>query len=95
MIMPDVWETFEHWEQWPPEHVLLRGFVSYEAPARTTPHNRQIDTDATKGLNKFLGAGLVAGEKAPTRITDLVKWAEQMQQKMGVTVGESWRKYRG
>jgi hypothetical protein len=89
MALPDVWELFEHWTEWPPEHVLLRGFTGYEAPPRVTSPVRKIDPETTKGLNKFLGSGLVAGEKPPAHIYELVKWAEQMQKQLGVTVGES------
>jgi len=85
MPLPDVWEMFEHWNEWPPEHVLLRGFTQYQPPERTP---EALDPEAAKGLTKYLGAGLAAA-KPPAHITEMVKWAEQMKLQLGVKVGQS------
>ena len=81
ILLPDVWELFEHWSQWPPEFVLLRGFVGYEPPK---PASRAAP-EAAKGLTKYLGAAA----KPPAHITEMVQWAEQMRERLGVKVGES------
>jgi hypothetical protein len=82
ILMPDVWELFEHWTQWPPEFVLLRGFVGYEAPAVV---KQGIDSKSAAGLAQVFGGA----QKAPDHVKQLMDWAEQMKQQLGVKVGES------
>jgi hypothetical protein len=81
ILMPEVWELFEYWEQWPPEHVLLNGFTGYEAPEKPV----KADPESAKQLTQYLGATI----KAPAHITEMVKWAEEMKARLGVTVGQS------
>jgi hypothetical protein len=78
--MPDVWELFEHWQQWPPEFVLLRIVARYE-PQKVA---KTVEEKAA-GLAQTFGAA----QRAPSHIKDLVKWAEAMKQKFGVNLGNA------
>ena len=82
MFLPDVWELFEHWDLWPPEHVLLRGFTGYMPVKAAT---QEMDPGAAAGLAKMLGAP----QKAPQHILELMQWADVMNKKLGVNFGES------
>jgi hypothetical protein len=82
--LSEVWELCEHWTYWPPEHLLLRKLAGYEPPAQPVKQKR-IDPQAAKELVKFLGAP----EKAPAELKDVVRWAEQMKQKMGANIGNA------
>jgi hypothetical protein len=73
MLMPDVWEIFEQWDEWPPEHVLLHGFVGWKAPEKAT-----TSPEAVADLAKHLGAP----QKAPAYVLELVRMAEQMKGKL-------------
>lgn len=44
MILPRVWRIFKYWQEFPPEHFLLRGFTGYEPP----------DTDFTPSQDEEL-----------------------------------------
>jgi hypothetical protein len=39
MSLPDVWDLFEHWREYPPAHILLRGYVGYEPPGKSGEPN--------------------------------------------------------
>ena len=82
--MPDVWELFEHWNVWPPEFVLLRGFVGYE-PQMVVKQQGIDPKAAAAGLSQVFGPA----QKAPEYVHDLVHWAVEMNRKLGVKVGES------
>lgn len=75
MLMSDVWAMFEHWNEWPPEHVLLRGFTGWK-PAKV---NAEIDPAAMAELTGLFGAP----QKAPEHVRDLVRWAEDIKKKLG------------
>jgi hypothetical protein len=35
MAMCDVSELFDYWREYPPQHILMRGYVGYEGPGRS------------------------------------------------------------
>jgi hypothetical protein len=74
--LPEVWELFEYWNDWPPAHVLLRGFTGYQ-PKKQAP--RELEAQEVSELSAMLGP---AG-KAPPHIAEMVAWAEQMKTKIG------------
>ena len=77
--LPDMWEQMEFWNQWPPEHVLLRGFTGYKPPVPSLSASDMSD------LTTLLGPKQVA----PKYISDLVKWAEETSESLGIKRGQA------
>ncbi|MGA3211994.1 MAG: hypothetical protein ABSD20_11870 [Terriglobales bacterium] len=70
IALSDVWELFEHWQQWPPEHVLLNGFVGWQRAqpgAAVPPPDEQIGE-----LQSILGPA----QPLPRELRELIEWAE-------------------
>lgn len=42
MAMCDVIELFDYWSQFPPMHILMRGYVGYKPEARREEKSRRI-----------------------------------------------------
>jgi hypothetical protein len=81
IALDDAWELFEHWQQWPPEHVLLRGFTGYDLRKGTGNRLQGTETDASEVSR--LSALLGPAEKAPPHISDMVRWAEETVRRIG------------
>lgn len=75
MPLPDAWEQVEYWNEWPPEHVLLRGFTGYE-PAKVADMSE---------LTAMLGPA----QQPPAYIKDLVAWADETSKSLGIKHGQS------
>jgi hypothetical protein len=76
MSLPDAWELLEYWNEWPPEHMLLRGFTGYKPPP--TKPGRELATEEVTSLTGMLGPA----ERPPQHINELVEWAEGVKGKM-------------
>ena len=71
IALPDVWELFEHWQAWPPEHVLLNGFVGWnpaQQGAAVAPSAEQMGE-----LSALLGPV----QPLPRELRELIEWAEE------------------
>ena len=77
MPLPDAWELLEYWNEWPPEHMLLRGFTGYKPPV-PRGGSRELGTEEVTSLTGMLGPA----ERPPQHIHDLVEWAEKMKEKL-------------
>ena len=73
--LPDAWELFEFWNEWPPAHVLLRSFTGYK-PQNKAP--RELETSEVSELSALLGPA----QQAPAHVADMVRWAETMKTKI-------------
>lgn len=62
--MPDVFELYDYWNNWPPEHTLLKWFVGYRAPKK--PPKEALFNDKTTGsvVNDF--------DRLPVHLQDAV-----------------------
>jgi hypothetical protein len=76
MPLPDAWEQIEYWNQWPPEHVLLRGFTGYKPPS---------ETEDVSDLAALLGPA----QQPPAYIRELVAWTEETSRSLGIKHGQS------
>jgi hypothetical protein len=84
IALPDVWELFEHWNDWPPAHVLLRGFTGYGAGSRGQGTEEQGTGNREQATELGqLTAMLGPARKAPAYIAEMVRWGEQMKGKIG------------
>jgi hypothetical protein len=73
LLLPDAWELFEQWQEWPPEHVLLNGFVGWK-------HQAIVITEHEVGeLTAMLGPA----ERLTPEMRELVAWAERLKTKPG------------
>jgi hypothetical protein len=86
--LPEVWELFEFWNEWPPAHVLLRGFTGYEPKMRRAcpdpakrDEGRELPVSELGPLTAMIGPA----EPPPAHIAGMVAWAEQMKSKLGAT----------
>ena len=79
--LTDVWELFGYWDRNPPEHLLLRILTGYKAAESSAS---SPDDDLSE-LAPLLGAA----QQPPQYITEMVKWAEEESQKLGIKHGRS------
>ena len=75
LALPDAWELLEYWNEWPPEHMLLRGFTGYKPPSNP---GCELGTEEVASLTGMLGPA----ERPPQHINELVEWAEKMKEKL-------------
>lgn len=71
MPLPDAWDQVDYWNEWPPEHVLLRGFTGYK-PEKSTKEEDASDLSALMG----------PAQKPPQYILEMVRWAEEQKGKL-------------
>jgi hypothetical protein len=61
LTLPQVYELYDYWEEWPPMHELLAGYVGYERPLTL---EEQYDRGAM-GPAEFLHHYKATGGKLP------------------------------
>jgi len=79
MALHDAVELMEYWSQYPPAHVLLRGYVRYNPPPR------QSEIDSMLAFRKELGP-IGAGRakkvsEAPAHLQAIMKMMRDAQDK--------------
>jgi hypothetical protein len=78
--MPDVIRLCAYWQQHPPPHVVLAGYLGYKPAQRSS----EIGAAASGKLAAWLGAPV----SPPQYVRELVAWAEGQRDKLSNRVIE-------